>query len=352
MFSIGNYLSRNETTLPSTFLNSSLTSVGTLNNLISVSGNFTNIGGYNSFNKNITPIVISNGNRPFYFNRRTSADDEYNCLDFMSWNGVNIYTHVATFGYAMNRMGLGTTQPQAMIHATGSAIIGTNLTVSGTLQSPVTSLLTVSSNVIDGKTSTLIGTSLPNYLKKTDTTLGLGNRANTGYSTLEIKSNQTNAGGLSLLPKTDNTENSIYFTCNSLSQFQTGVTGTWVVGNNIASSANDFSIYNPYTAKKQIQCNLAGNTDFNSEVSINGSLAVTSTLAHIGTFKYFGANDSYISVVNNSTGIAKFGLNTEKAYIISPSDINFTANTAGYTIGADGNIYAPTGFVVSSVKDD
>ena len=155
---------------------------------------------------------------------------------------VNIYTHVATFGYAMNRMGLGTTQPQAMIHATGSAIIGTNLTVSGTLQSPVTSLLTVSSNVIDGKTSTLIGTSLPNYLKINDNKLGLGNRANTGYSTLEIKSNQSNAGGLSLLPKTDNTENSIYFTCNSLSQFQTGVTGTWVVGNNIASSANDFPV--------------------------------------------------------------------------------------------------------------
>ena len=97
--SLPNYLVKTDITLPSTFTNSSLTSLGNLNNLVSVSGNFTNIGGYNSFNKNITPIVISNGNRPFYFNRRTSADDEYNCLDFMSWNNSNIYTHVATFGY-------------------------------------------------------------------------------------------------------------------------------------------------------------------------------------------------------------------------------------------------------------
>ena len=60
-------------------------------------------------------------------------------------------------------------------------------------------------------------TSIGNCLKTSDNKLGLGNRANTGYSTLEIKSNQANAGGLSLLPKTDNTENSIYFTCNGLS---------------------------------------------------------------------------------------------------------------------------------------
>ena len=82
----GNYLPNTNTTLPSSFLNSSLTSVGILNNLVSVSANLTNIGGYNSFNKNISPLVFSYGNRPFYFNRRTSADDEYNCMDFMSWN--------------------------------------------------------------------------------------------------------------------------------------------------------------------------------------------------------------------------------------------------------------------------
>ena len=54
----------------------------------------------------------------------------------MSWDSNNPYTHVATFGYNTNYMGLGTTTPVAMFHATGSAIIGTNLTVSGVLQSP------------------------------------------------------------------------------------------------------------------------------------------------------------------------------------------------------------------------
>ena len=43
-------------------------------------------------------------------------------------------------------MGLGTTTPAAMFYATGSAIVGTNLTVSGVLQSPLTNLLGVSMN--------------------------------------------------------------------------------------------------------------------------------------------------------------------------------------------------------------
>ena len=50
----------------------------------------------------------------------------------MSWNISNPYMHVATFGFNGNCMGLGTTTPAAMFHATGSAIIRTNLTVSGT----------------------------------------------------------------------------------------------------------------------------------------------------------------------------------------------------------------------------
>ena len=37
-----------------------------------------------------------------------------------------------------------------------------NLTISGTLQSPLTSLLSVSSNIIDGKVGTIIGVSIPN----------------------------------------------------------------------------------------------------------------------------------------------------------------------------------------------
>ena len=100
--SCANYQSKNDLTI----------SYNTLN------GN--GIGGYNSFDPNVCPLVLSKNNRPFYFNRRTSADAQYNCLDFMSWNSNNPYTHVATFGYNTNYMGLGTTQPSAMFHATGS----------------------------------------------------------------------------------------------------------------------------------------------------------------------------------------------------------------------------------------
>ena len=126
--SCANYQSRNDLMISYTTLN----------------GN--GIGGYNSFDPNICPLVLSKNNRPFYFNRRISADDNYNCLDFMSWNNGNPYMHVATFGFNGNCMGLGTTTPGAMFHATGSAIVGTNLTVSGVLQSPLTNLLCVSMN--------------------------------------------------------------------------------------------------------------------------------------------------------------------------------------------------------------
>ena len=58
-----------------------------------------------------------------------------------------------------------------MIHATGSAIIGTNLTVSGILQSPMTSLIGVSSGIIDGKVGTFIGTSISQFLTRNETTI-------------------------------------------------------------------------------------------------------------------------------------------------------------------------------------
>ena len=47
----------------------------------------------------------------------------------------------------------------------GNTTISTpiNLTISGTLQSPLTSLLSVSSNIIDGRVGTIIGVSIHNF---------------------------------------------------------------------------------------------------------------------------------------------------------------------------------------------
>ena len=152
------HLTRNETTLPSSFINSSLTTLGNLNTLVSVTANFTQSSSYNTFNPNISPLVFGLGNRPFYFNRRTSADSEYNCLDFLSWNTTNPYTTIATFGYMLNRTGLGgVTQPGFTLEVGGDGRFNTdlgvsrNLTISGILQSPLTSLISVSASVIDTK---------------------------------------------------------------------------------------------------------------------------------------------------------------------------------------------------------
>ena len=43
------------------------------------------------------------------------------------------------------------------LNITGNTINNGNLTISGTLQSPMTSLLTISSNIIDGKISSQLG---------------------------------------------------------------------------------------------------------------------------------------------------------------------------------------------------
>ena len=60
---------------------------------------------------------------------------------------------------------------QKMLIGNAGTIINNNLTISGTLQSPMTSLLTVSSNTIDGKVGTIIGVSIPQFLTRNETTL-------------------------------------------------------------------------------------------------------------------------------------------------------------------------------------
>ena len=46
-----------------------------------------------------------------------------------------------------------------------------NLSVSGSLQNPITNLLSVSSNIIDGKVGKIIGVSIPQFLTRNETTL-------------------------------------------------------------------------------------------------------------------------------------------------------------------------------------
>ena len=93
-------------------------------------GDFTTVGGYNSFDPTICPITIRSAGRPFYFNRRTSLDSTANCLDFLSWNQSNPYTHIMTLGYAMNRVGIaGITSPAYTLEVGGNGRFNTDLGV-------------------------------------------------------------------------------------------------------------------------------------------------------------------------------------------------------------------------------
>ena len=110
----GNYLTRNETILPATFTNSSLNSVGTLNNL------------------NVTNTIIGTSGK--FLN--VSVEDGFGILDnsgnqrFTTWYGENIYkSNFHTFNRDSGS-GLMT------LDTTGLTIIG-NCTISGTLQSPL-----------------------------------------------------------------------------------------------------------------------------------------------------------------------------------------------------------------------
>src|SRR5206468_2049237 len=58
-----------------------------------------------------------------------------------------------------------------LLNVSGNQVNFNNLTISGTLQSPMTSLLSVSSNTIDGRVGTIIGVSIPQFLTRNETTI-------------------------------------------------------------------------------------------------------------------------------------------------------------------------------------
>ena len=185
---------------------------------------------------------------------------------------------------------------QKMLIGNAGTIINNNLTISGTLQSPMTSLLSVSSNIIDGKVGTIIGVSIPQFLTRNETTLpssfinssltslgtiidfnatrGAFGRTHGGKTTLELRANQTEAGALTLLPKIDNAENSIYFNPSStIAGYFSGVTGTWLIGTNInGGDSNSFSIWNSNLSTKNFKLDINGNALLTNNLTISGTL--------------------------------------------------------------------------------
>ena len=119
--SVGNSLTRNETTLPSNFINSSLISVGTLTSL------------------NITGNTINNGNLTI------SGTLQSPMTSLLSVSVVNSLTrNETTLPSNFINSSLISVGTLTSLNITGNTINNGNLTISGTLQSPMTSLLSVS----------------------------------------------------------------------------------------------------------------------------------------------------------------------------------------------------------------
>ena len=196
--SMPQYLTRNETTLPSSFLASSLTSVGTLSSLsVSGAGSFQDVSGTGLTVKSQTSTsTIKMGMANASDGQIVSSADTY------------FYTNTGT-------------NP---LRLTGSAgIFSGNLTISGTLQSPLTSLLGVSyvahelkitnlstsSAVLDTFRTVMTSTSMPQFLSRNETILP------STFTTYILNDNlvfnaQANANSYIQFQSTGTTNNSFY----------------------------------------------------------------------------------------------------------------------------------------------
>ena len=64
---------------------------------------------------------------------------------------------------------IGTLNVGGLLNVSDAGLLKNNLTISGTLQSPKTDLLSVSSSVLDGKIGTIVGVSIPQFLTRNET---------------------------------------------------------------------------------------------------------------------------------------------------------------------------------------
>ena len=200
------YLTRNETILPSSFLNSSLTTLGTLSSLV-VSGN-TTIGGtlqspltsllgvsigvidlykgtmlstsmpqYLTRNETIIPVSFNT----HYTNDNLKFNAQANSNSYIQFTSNSILDNAFYIGKIGADMVLSTSGAiifkkyggveNSRIDTSANWIINNNLTISGTLQSPLTSLLGVSIGTLDLYKGTMLSTSMPQYLTRNETIL-------------------------------------------------------------------------------------------------------------------------------------------------------------------------------------
>ena len=99
-------------------------------------------------------------------------------------------------------------------------------------------------------------------------------KAHSGIANIELRATNHKLVLLSMSPKTDNTETSIYFNPSAVnSGYVSGTTGSWVLGNNIAAtSGNAFSAWNPSVQNHHLKLNIDGSSNLYGNVTIGGEL--------------------------------------------------------------------------------
>ena len=273
--SIPQFLTRNETVLPSSFTSSSLTSVGTLtnatiSNLLTVSRIRTGAPSGDAAADRFSVFGGTNSNSYMSFNNTTYSGIESMVGLVNGDTQLRAPTNLTFF----NNGTINTT-----INSSGNWNMNNNLTVSGTLQSFQTSLLNTSSSIIDAKLGTIIGVSIPQFLTRNETTLPntftnssltilgvLGNLSVSSYG------NFTNNGGIGVKVKHTNNTNGIWFGMANSSDGQ-------------IITSNDLYFYTG-GGVQTIHLNTSGDTIFNGNLTTIKSGVINSQSESVDSYLY------------------------------------------------------------------
>ena len=118
-------------------------------------------------------------------------------------------------------------------------------------------------------------------------------------------------------PKTDNTENSVYFNPSAVSSsYIPGTTGTWVLGNNVAAtSGNAFSMWNPSVQNHHLKLNIDGSSNLYGALTTGGNATIGGELVADGG--YFNATNRGLFLGTSYAGTDTFAdsLNIRDGYL-------------------------------------
>ena len=172
-----------------------------------------------------------------------------------------------------------------------------------------------------------------------------------------------------LSPKTDNTENSVYFNPSAVSSsYIPGTTGTWVLGNNVAAtSGNAFSMWNPSVQNHHLKLNIDGSSSLYGALTTGGGATIGGEIVADGGYfnqtqrglflgTTFAGTDTFSNSLNIRDGylavydpaLYGYGLVINGYSFIKTNSAHDCIMLAVFNIAQDGHIYGPQSYVVTS----